>query len=121
MGVIFLFIGISIIPIVSSMDVVNERNGLDIVDSKKINISNTPFGRSVHKLYFFGRINNLTVQDNHYEFESNNMRKFTYWRYGIRSWGISYDHIRGNYHCGIGGFNFRGILRPNFICGVFYT
>ena len=120
-GVIFLFIGVSIIPIASSMDVVKEKNDLDIVNFKKLNISNTPFGRYVHKIYFFGRIHNLTIQDNHYEFESNNIRKLHYWRSGIRSWGFSYDHFVGNYHCHIGGFNFRGILRPNFICGVFYT
>jgi len=108
-----LFIGVSILPITSSMNN-NELN-------EDFNQCNEQFNSSVRKLYFLGRIQNLTVQGNDYEFKSNNMRKFTYWRSGIRSWGVSYDHFVGAYSCHISGFNFRGILRPNFICGVFYT
>jgi len=117
-GVIFLFIGVSIIPITSSMKYTIEKND-EIVEN--FDTATTPFGGSVRKIYFFGRIHNLTVEEDDYEFGSNNMRKFSYWRYGIRSWGVSYDHFRGGYHCGIGGYNFRGILRPNFICGVFFV
>jgi len=117
-GVIFLLIGIGISPIACSMKYTIEKND-EIVEN--FDTATTPFGRYVRKIYFFGRIHDLTVQDNHYEFESNNIRKLDYWRSGIRSWGISYDHFRGNCHFGIGGFNFRGILRPNFICGVFFV
>jgi hypothetical protein len=120
-GVIFLFIGISIIPITSSMDVVKEKNNSGVVNFQKLNTPDMPFGRYVRKIYFIGKIQNLTVQRNDYEFESNNIRKLEYWRSGIRSWGFSYDHYVDGYSCGIGGFNFRGILKPNFICGVFYA
>ena len=120
MGVIFLFIGISIIPITSSIDVVKERNDLDIADLKKLNISTTPFGRGVIKIYFIGRIHNLSINGDEYEFHSNNLRRFVYHRYSLRDWGFSYAHHTNiGYH--ISGVNFRGILRPNFICGVFYT
>ncbi len=121
-GVIFLFIGISIIPITSPMDVVKEKNNSGVVNFQKLNTSDISFGRYVRKIYFIGRIQNLTVQGNDYEFESHNIRKFEYWRSGIiRSWGFSYDHFADNFIFGISGFNFRGILKPNFICGIFYA
>ena len=118
-GVIFLFIGISMIPITSSMDVVKEKNDLDIVNFKKLNLSSTPFGRSVWKIYFIGRIDNLSIIGDDYEFHSNNLRKFAYYRFSLRDWGFEYYHHMG-IHVHVGGFDFRGILRPNFICGVFY-
>jgi len=118
-GVIFLFIGISMIPITSSMDVVKEKNDLDIVNFKKLNTSNTPFGRSVWKIYFIGRIDNLSIIGDDYEFHSNNLREFQYYRIDLRNWGIQYSHST-NCKIHVGGFDFRGILRPNFICGVFY-
>lgn len=31
------------------------------------------------------------------------------------------NYFDGGYHYHIGGLNFRGILRPNFICGVFFV
>ncbi|MCX6663458.1 MAG: hypothetical protein NTZ75_04355 [Euryarchaeota archaeon] len=126
-GVIFLLIGISMIPITSSMDNVKEKNNQGIVNSQKLNTSDTPLIRHVYKIHFIGRIHNLTIQENDYRgydyhFESYNLREFVYWRSSIRSWGFSYDHyVGGHASFGFGGYNFRGILRPTFICGYFYV
>ena len=114
-GVIFLLIGIS--PIACSMKYTIEKND-EIVEN--FDTATTPFRRYVHKIYFFGRIDNLSINGDDYEFHSNNLRKFEYRRSSFRDWGFGYEH-HTNIHIGFSGFNFRGILRPDFICGVFYT
>ena len=98
----------------------------DVVNTQKLKISNTPFLRSTYKTYFFGKIHNLTIQENDYQgsdydFESYNIREFVYWRSSIRAWGFHYDHyVGGHASFGFGGYSFRGILKPTFICGYFY-
>ena len=116
-GVIFLLIGIGISPIACSMKYTIEKND-EMVEN--FDTATTPFGRSVRKIYFIGQIDNLSINGDYYEFHSNNLRKFMYHRFSLRDWGFEYYH-HTNIYVYIGGFNFRGILRPNFICGVFYT
>jgi len=118
-GVIFLFIGICIMPMASSINVVKEKNNPGIINFKELDIAGTSFGRHVHKIFLIGKIHNLTIDGNKYSFESINVREFFYWRSSIRSWGFSYEHL-GNCSFWFGGFSFRGILKPNFICGYFY-
>jgi hypothetical protein len=121
-GLLILFFGAGVFPIVSGSNII-EKNNQDIVNTQITNDYDNSSIRYVHKIYMLGRIYNLTYdeEENHYHFEYHNLRILEYYRYGIRYWGISYEHrgnVDGGY--GIGGaIHFRGILRPTFICGVF--
>jgi hypothetical protein len=120
-GLLILFFGAGVFPIVSGSTII-EKNNQDIVNTQITNDYDTSTLGYVHKIYLLGRIYNLTYdeEENHYHFEYHNLRILEYQRFGILNWGISYEHRRnviGGF--GIGGYNFRGILRPTFICGVF--
>jgi hypothetical protein len=74
------------------------------------------------KLFLFGRLYNLSVNGSNYHFDSHNLRGMETSRHGFRFWEIRFFHYTGNVGWSIGGdIHFRGILRPDFICGVFYT
>ena len=113
-----LFCSVGILPVASSINNTTIENNLD----DEI-ISNQYFGRWVYRFFLFGPIYNLTIDGDDYDFESNNL-----WGLKIeRRWGTSgweFDREifhRKNVHgsMGFGGFKFRGIIRPNFICGCF--
>lgn len=123
--IIFLLIGVSMVPITSSMEVVREKNNQGVANFQKLNISDTLFGRFIYKDFFIGRIYNLTINKdvyygNDYSFEARNLREFMHYRIDIHDWGFAYNHYGRGASFGLGGCYFRGILRPTFICGYFY-
>lgn len=86
--------------------------------TSNIPLQNT--GGYVYKIYFFGSLDNLSVNGKNYEFSSHNLRELQYYRSNLRNWGISYGHYSNIAVC-ISGASFRGILKPNFIFGVFFV
>lgn len=120
LGIAFLLISIGFMPIGSTIN--NDFPIYDTYNDKFEGLNNSEqLPRHVYRIYFLGKITNLSVDGDDYEFESNNIRKFRYWRFNFRCFGFEYEHFTGSYHQGIRGFRFRGILRPNFIFGCFYT
>ena len=71
--------------------------------------------------FCIGRINNLTTDYKFFYFESDNMHWLTVFKRSSGSWGISYVHYNTGFRFYVSGFDFRGILKPFFICGVFYA
>jgi hypothetical protein len=85
------------------------------------------FAPCIHASDFFrkayiGRIDDLQIEEYNnsynYSFDSDNIRIITVFR------DSNHFHFEFNHHkfsCGyeLTGFRFRGILRPNFICGIF--
>jgi hypothetical protein len=72
-------------------------------------------------IFCIGRINNLTADYKFFYFKSDNMRWLTMFKRPSGSWGISYIHYNTGYRFYLSGLDFRGILKPFFICGVFYA
>jgi hypothetical protein len=89
---------------------VNEKNQVDL---NKI---------SFFRVYVIGKIYNLIFGNGTYIFQTDNLRVFSVSRDYFGTFEISYEHLLDkNLTYGmIGGFNFRGVLRPTFICGFFY-
>ena len=110
-GIILLFVGTCIIPtIAESAPIQNEKRN-------KINYCLSLIPTS--KAYVIGIIKNLSVNGSDYFFECIYVRALVVFRYDSRNWELDYFHMyRTNWI--IENINFRGILRSNFICGVFY-
>ena len=120
--IIILFLGISIFSNVSG-NIVIEKNSKDVVNTQITDDYDTSGLLYGHRLYMIGRIFNLTYDENEYSFEYNNLRIFEYWHSAFfRNWGFSYEH-RGyvDGEITLGGFKFRGILTPTFVCGCFHS
>jgi hypothetical protein len=117
--ILILFIGTNVLPNISG-NAVDETNNHNVIYPQKIN-NHDILLIYFHRIYFFGPIYNLTIDNDtrDYEFESNNLRELDIHFFGIGNWEISYRRMH-NVHRGIGGFRFRGILKPTFICGFFY-
>ena len=112
---LFFLIILTITPSISATmtshrTMVNEKNQVDI---NKI---------SFFRVYVIGRIYNLTFGNGTYIFQTDNLRVFRISRDYFGTFEISYEHLLDkNLSYGmIGGFNFRGVLTPSFICGFFY-
>ena len=77
---------------------------------------------SFFRVYVIGKIYNLTFGNGTYIFQTDNLRVFRISRDYFGTFEISYEHLLDkNLTYGmIGGFDFRGVLRPTFICGFFY-
>jgi hypothetical protein len=106
-----LFIIISMVPIIESAPIKNEER-------KEINnylpLSITP------KLYCFGSIRNLSVNGTTYFFGAVNLRMLQIIGVDHNNWFMTYFHFKDvNQDIKIYNVYFRGILRPQFICGVF--
>jgi hypothetical protein len=110
-GIILLFVGTCIIPaIAESAPIQNEKRN-------KINYCLPLIPTS--KAYVIGIIRNLSVNGSDYFFECLYVRALVVYRFDSRNWELQYFHFyRINWT--IENINFRGILKPNFICGVFY-
>jgi len=122
LAMVVLFLGMSIIPIAGSLLV--ERHSPVIGSLKEVYIV-------IHREYFLGSISNMTVNGYDIYLESYNMRRFVIkgdisgdipglW---TLNWNLYYTHWN-TFHLYIihtTGLHFRGILRPHFICGVFYS
>lgn len=73
------------------------------------------------RTYVVGKIYNLTIENDSYDFQSDNLRVFDVFRDYFGTWGLSYAHwFEKNMYFSYHGFSFRGILKPTFICGFFY-
>jgi hypothetical protein len=71
------------------------------------------FGRE----FFIGSIKNLDVNGSDYSFDAVNLWRFEFlWYNGSR--GFEIDHAKSDSGYGRSSYAFRGILRPDFICGV---
>ncbi|MBE3137089.1 MAG: hypothetical protein IMZ43_06845 [Thermoplasmata archaeon] len=109
-GITAFFIIISTVPIIESAPIKNEkRNEINYY----LPLSFTS------KMYFFGGINNLSVNGTNYFFGANNLRGLAIDGENLGNWHMSYFHYTGNHFIMIYDVHFRGILRPHFICGVF--
>ena len=83
----------------------------------------------ISRIFMFGTIYNLSIENdshNHvsYDFESDNLWCFRInidW--GTYGWRFDSIYHRHKHHTfiHIGGYKFRGIITPNFICGYFYN
>ena len=107
---ISLFLGIVIMPIAIGKPIEvkeNNNNALSIRPPK-------------HSAFFIGKIYNLTIEGDNYSFESNSIRTIHFDKYSFRSWRFSIEHLTGSFSCYMGNAEFCGIIKPNFICGIFY-
>jgi hypothetical protein len=121
-GLIFtlliLFVIPNVLPNISGNSVF-ETNNHNVIYSQKINNHDT-LVIFFHRIYCFGPIYNLTIDNGTHWFESDNLRKLEVLFLTICDWEISYAHYTGIL-IGFGsGYKFRGILKPTFICGYFY-
>ena len=99
------------------------KNNQDFVNLQKIDNSNKLL-IYFHRIYCFGTINNLTIYNythdlNAYQFTSKNMKMLDIFFSNIYSWEIHLEHWPGNTYY-FEGIEFKGILKPTFICGYFY-
>lgn len=119
-SIIILFFCVSILPNISGNAVV-EINNHNVIYPQKINSRDKSL-ISFRRIYCFGPIYNLTIENNtkYCEFESNNLRMLRIDFSNIGDWGIWYYHFTYNNHYTIVGYRFRGILKPSFICGYFF-
>lgn len=119
-GIILLFFGASVFPSVSG-DSVTQKNARNVANSQKfddLNILNIGYK---DREYVIGRITNLTYEDGYfYYFDCINVRVYIFWINGP-SWGIEYRHFFDNYGVFWVGYEFKGIVKPTFICGYFYS
>jgi len=108
-GIILLFVGTCIIPtIAESAPIKNEKR-----NERNHYLPISP------RCYYFGIIDNLSVNGTTYLFEAINLRYLGFDGYG----NIYYSHIKHEpmhyYWIFENDAQFHGILRPHFICGVF--
>ena len=110
-AVTVLFTIISMVSIIESAPIQNEkRNEIN----HYLPLSITP------KLYCFASIHNLSVNGTTYFFGAVNLRMLEIIGVNHNNWFMTYFHYKDvNHYINIYNTSFRGILRPNFICGVF--
>ena len=108
-----------IIIILFLSSIIPSINGNMIIEKNNQNESS----RFVCKIYMLGTIYDLIHDEEmgYYQFHYNNLRYLIFERVDFRYWDITYGH-HGNTDglWELMGFNFRGILRPTFICGCFH-
>ena len=124
LGIEIIFLGIAVSPYVNG-NIVIEKNTLDAVNSQIFDNSDAPIELARYGDYLFGPIYNFSYDEDNdtYVFESKNMRSVFYmimYLDGDFYWAINYGHSHDRYFKYDSNFNFRGIIRPTFICGHFY-
>lgn len=112
-----LLCSVGVVSVARSMD---NNTTIEVTLNNKIN-STQFFGQFIFRARLFGPIYNLSIDGDDYEFESENYRELVI----MRRWepwfiDIEYLHTREHITVGFYGFKFRGIIKPNFICGCFY-
>lgn len=116
--IVFLML---ITPTVNGSIAVN-KNNQGVVNSQKNDNRNTLF-IYFHRIYCFGTIYNLTIYNythdlKGYQFTSKNMKMLDISFSNIHSWEIHLEHWPGKTYY-FEGIEFKGILKPTFICGFF--
>ena len=119
LGMLMIFLGIAVLPCV---------NGNSIVEKKTLDYQDTCVQIAIYRLYVVGPIYNLSYNESssYIIFISKNLRSFEFnvcFDHGNLDLGVSYEHsIDASLYDFSGDFlNFRGLLKPTFICGYFYV
>ena len=95
--------------------------------NEDVNGSNSDFlaAGPVYKIFFIGRIKDLVIDDelpigNYSHFTIVRAWAITVYRFGVTSRSISVTHTRNMpQYFQTGYWEFQGILRNRFVCGVF--
>ena len=67
--------------------------------------------------FFIGKIKNITIEGNDYNIYALNLWRIEVWWYND-SRGFQIDHARDDTCYYRFDYAFRGIIRPNFVCGI---
>jgi hypothetical protein len=110
-GIVLFFIGTCIVPTnVESVAITNENRNEST--SSMLNCEIT---------FLFGSVYNLSVDGNYYHIYSHHIREIRIFWNGLRYWIINLAYMsRGDAQFSFYDVHFSGILKPNFVCGVFY-
>jgi len=118
--IIALFICIlllaTILPIVSASNGdIEEKEDEEIKEIKRV--ANPSNKGSTFREFVRGRIDDLYVEEGYVYFHAKAVRSIGFMSDGssVFLWRNCYFKLSISYT----GFNFRGIMRPRFICGVF--
>ncbi len=117
-SIIILLFGFSILPNIAG-DKLIEINNHNSLYSQKLDNGSLLF-RYI-RFYVFGSIYDLTINNNtgHYRFSSNNIRVLgILFNFELPGLEILYAHYF-NMHFDFQDVQFRGIIKPTFICGYF--
>lgn len=88
---------------------------INIIESKSIDEKID----DIFILFYIGRISNLKIDGDEYNFDSNDgVWRISYYRGGIGEWSFSISR-RIDYSYTIIGFDFHGIINEQFIFGFF--
>ena len=90
------------------------------IDNSNINQKNVVTLNRPDRTFIIGKIKDLLIEDNHYSFLPVNILMI-YIHITSHAQFIWISHIKEQgSKLGINDVKFRGILKPNFICGIFY-
>ena len=109
---------INIAPIVSAKFLeVKESNTEDINDTELPTIMPEYY---VFRGYFFGRIDDLSIESNTRSFKAVSLTYIAWARIGIKRFSFGIDHFGHNQYFSFTDYKFAGLLLDNFIWGFFY-
>ncbi len=109
--IIFLVVCSVVFPSVCSISPANRHDKLEETQSMP-----SPITR--YFIFYYGRISNLTIEENHWHFEAINLWVIHYHKFDIKNWDFRIGH-HTSASFGIGGFTFHGVVKEDFICGIF--
>ena len=125
--IICVFLGMLVLLLSFTSDVFADTSLVpDDIDYKEIIKIDTntndkpsnPLEIQIWRIYLFGEIHDLDTSNGQYSFSSNNIRKLEIFHVNGQS-GFEFYHYTNVLLC-FSGFNFRGIMKDNFICGYLY-
>lgn len=118
----FLILG-SILPVVNAVNFQTKKinDNVDVNQQNYYHNKNFLSIKLIYRIFFIGKIDNLVETENYINFTGVNIRFFSFYKFGLEC-EIYAGHLKNrelSFNTAYCGFEFRGILKDNFICGVF--